>query len=147
MNHIEHQHQVALIAWAYRTKLPPGSDVEPGSTVASYLLAIPNGGYRTSREAARLKAEGVKPGVSDLLLPLRRQNCGGLWLELKAPGNKPTELQKQWLWRMQVAGYRSEWRDDWLKAAAVIAEYVGLASPVSTMRNNTHRVQEAQCIR
>lgn len=131
--HVEHQHQVALILWAYRTKLPAASDVEPGSRIGDYLLAIPNGGRRDAREAGRLKAEGVKAGVSDLLLPLRRDNFAGLWLELKAPGNKPTELQWAWIDRMRRAGYRAEWRDSWTEAAAVIAEYVGVPAPVRTI--------------
>lgn len=136
---IEHEHQKALIAWAHRTRLPAAVDVEPNATIGWYLLAIPNGGRRDVREAARLKAEGVKPGVSDLLLPLRRGGHFALWLELKAPGNKPTPLQRAWLRRMELAGYRAEWADDWLKAAAVIAEYVGVASPLPRIAQPQHR--------
>lgn len=131
MRHVEHEHQKALIAWAHRVRLPPAADVEEGATVAFYLLAIPNGGQRNPREAARLKAEGVKPGVSDLLLPLRRDGFHGLWLELKAPGNTPTKLQHEWLRRMARAGYRAEWRDSWTDAAAVIADYVGVMPPAT----------------
>lgn len=134
MNHLEHQHQVALISWARRVRLPEASDVEPGSAIADYLLAIPNGGKRSSAfEGARLKAEGVKPGVSDLLLPLRRDGFFGLWLELKAPKKRPTPEQHAWLRRMARAGYRAEWRDNWTDAAAVIADYVGVAAPVRTI--------------
>lgn len=129
MKHLEHQHQVALIAWAHRMRLPPAADVEEGATIAFYLLAIPNGGARSPREGARLKAEGVKPGVSDLLLPLRRGGFAGLWFELKAPGEKPTPKQQDWLRRMARAGYRAEWRDSWTAAAAVIADYVGVSPP------------------
>ena len=131
MKHLEHQHQVALIEWARRTRLPAAVDVESGATICTYLLSIPNGGKRNPREAARLKAEGAKPGVSDLLLPLRRQGAGSLWIELKAPGNKPTPLQREWLERMRLAGYRAEWADSWTKAAAIIADYVGVCAPVS----------------
>ena len=130
MQHIEHQHQVALIEWAWRTSLPTASEIAPGSKVGTFLLAIPNGGRRQPREAARLKAEGVKPGVSDLLLPLRRQGMAGFWLELKAPGKRPTRDQLAWLERMRLAGYRAEWADDWAKAAGMLAEYVGVRAPV-----------------
>ena len=96
---------------------------------ASYrAFAIPNGGKRNAREAGRLRAEGVKPGVSDLLLPLRRHGYAGLWIELKAPGQRPTELQQSWLDRMTLAGYLAEWHDDWRAAADVIRTYVGLQS-------------------
>lgn len=131
MKQIEHQHQVALITWAWRVRLPDANDVEPGSMIADYLLAIPNGGWRTKSGAAKLKAEGVKPGVSDLLLPLRRDGYFGLWLELKAPGNEPTRAQEAWLRRMRTAGYRADWRDNWTDAAALIADYVGVTPPLA----------------
>jgi hypothetical protein len=125
MQHLEHQHQVALIEWAHRVRLQPASDVKPGSTIGCYLLAIPNGGKRSGpREGARLKAEGVKPGVSDLLLPLRRGGFAGLWLEMKAPGQRPNPRQRDWLDRMQRAGYRAEWCDDWTAASQLIADYL-----------------------
>jgi hypothetical protein len=124
MQHIEHQHQVALIQWARSTKLPPSADIKPGSVIADYLFAIPLGGQRNPREGARLKAEGVKPGVSDLLLPIRRGGYGSLWLELKAPGKKPTPVQREWIERMNAAGYYATWTDDWQKAADIITNYL-----------------------
>jgi hypothetical protein len=133
MRHIEHQHQVALIQWAGRTRLPESLDVKAGATVATYLLAIPNGGKRNPREAMRLKAEGVKPGVSDLLLPLRRHGFGSLWVEMKAPGNKPTPSQREWLDLMRDAGYCAAWADSWTRAASIIADYVGVRAPVGTI--------------
>lgn len=129
MQHIEHQHQVALIEWARRTAIPPALDVQAGAMLADYLLAIPNGGKRRVLEAVRLKAEGVKPGVSDLLLPLCRNGRAGFWLEMKAPGKKPTAEQRAWLERMRLAGYGAEWADDWTKAAGMLAGYIGVRSP------------------
>ena len=35
-----------------------------------YIYHVPNGGSRNAREAANLKAQGVKPGVPDLELPV-----------------------------------------------------------------------------
>lgn len=125
MQHIEHQHQVALIAWSFRVPLAKASDVKPGLTIGDYLLAIPNGGKRSSpREGARLKAEGVKPGVSDLMLPLRRGGFAGLWLEMKAPGKRPTPKQREWIDRMNAAGYFATWCDDWQHAVDVINSYL-----------------------
>lgn len=124
MKHVEHQHQVALIEWAHRVKLQPASDVEPGATIGYYLLAIPNGGRRSAREGARLKAEGVKPGVSDLLLPLRRGGFAGLWLELKAPGERPNPRQREWIERMTRAGYFATWCDSWNEAVQIIGDYL-----------------------
>lgn len=47
-------------------------------------VAVPNGGKRNVREAARLRAQGVRAGVSDLLVfwPPGRVAM----IELKAPG-------------------------------------------------------------
>lgn len=157
MKHVEHLHQKALIEWAYRTRIPAASDVKPGSMVGDYLFAIPNGGKRAkvtrtgkggktvtySPEAARLKAEGVKPGVSDLMLPLRRKGCAGLWLEMKAPGERPTDLQLAWIDRMEQAGYLATWRDDWLEAAGVICRYLGIPEPFHRIR--ARQQEEAEC--
>lgn len=129
MNHTEHEHQKNLMTWAGMVQIPAADDVEPGSTVADYLFAIPLGGRRDAREAARLKAEGAKAGVSDLFLPLQRRGFGGLWIEMKAPGKKPTTLQRDWIARMTRAGYRAECIDDWVGAAQLISEYLGLVSP------------------
>lgn len=126
MRHIEHQHQCALIDWARRQKLPEAADINLGSVVADYLLAIPNGGRRDMRESVRLKKEGVKAGVSDLLLALPRSGKCGLWLELKAPGNKPTLKQTQWMDRMQLAGYAAHCAYDWVAAAKIIQNYLRL---------------------
>ena len=133
MKFVEHQHQAALVTWAHRTRLPHAADIRPGATIGTYLLALPMGGKRNPREAARLKAEGAKAGVSDMLLPLRRQGFGSFWLEMKAPGKKPTPAQREWLDLMREAGYRAEWHDSWTEAAAALADYVGVKPPVSTI--------------
>jgi hypothetical protein len=131
VRHPEHQHQKALIEWAHRNRLPPHHGVNPGDTIACYLLAIPNGGKRGAFEAARLKAEGVKAGVSDLFLALPRQGMAGLWLEMKAPGGRLGASQREWLTRMRAAGYEATWADDWIKAATVISHYIGIQPPVA----------------
>lgn len=76
-----------------------------------HLIAIPNGGYRNEREAAKLKREGVKAGVSDYFLAFPVRKFHGLWLELKRK-NKSTsrlsEAQKIWIDRMISCGYCAE---------------------------------------
>lgn len=133
MKHIEHQHQCALISWAYRTRIPPAADIEPGSTIGDYIFSVPLGGRRNPIEAKRLKAEGAKAGVSDLILPIRRKGLAGLFLEMKAPGEKPTKLQEAWLERMERAGYLATYRDNWIEAACVICRYLGIPEPLNRM--------------
>ncbi len=79
----------------------------------NFIFAIPNGGKRDAREAARLKAQGVKAGVSDLFVSAMRGGYGGFYIELKAPfenGEEPKKLkgtddQRAWLIQMEAGGY------------------------------------------
>ena len=66
------------------------------------IFAIPNGGSRTPSTAARLKAEGVSPGVPDLFIP-----AWGLWIEMKrTKGGKVSAEQKEWHIYLETCGYR-----------------------------------------
>ncbi len=47
------------------------------------IIAIPNGGKRSLREAVRMKRGGVTAGVFDLFVLTQRNGYGGLWLEAK----------------------------------------------------------------
>ena len=73
----EHQEQSAVISWwalAHRQYgLPEFA-----------LFAIPNGGARDVITGARLKAEGVRRGVVDLMLAKPNGTFSGLFIEMKA---------------------------------------------------------------
>ena len=56
------------------------------------VFAVPNGGYRTKSEAARLKWSGVLAGVSDLVIV--DEHGLAYFLEMKAPDGKMLESQK-----------------------------------------------------
>lgn len=52
----------------------------------NYIIhAIPNGGYRSKKTAAILKAEGVVSGVPDLHCVVPRPPYVGLYIEMKKP--------------------------------------------------------------
>lgn len=53
-----------------------------------FMFAIPNGGKRDAITAGKLKAEGVKPGVPDVMLPIVAQNSAGLFIEFKREARK-----------------------------------------------------------
>jgi hypothetical protein len=56
------------------------------------IFAIPNGEARSRTVGARLKLEGVSPGVPDLFVP-----AWGVWIEMKrAKGGSISPSQKDW---------------------------------------------------
>lgn len=64
------------------------------------IFAIPNGGQRSAATGARLKAEGVVPGVPDLFIP-----AWGLFIEMKTLTGKVSPEQKAMLEYLQSVGY------------------------------------------
>lgn len=114
----EHAHQTALFAWAAIL-------ANTGRWELSLLFAIPNGGLRDKITAAKLKAEGVKPGVSDLFLPVPRGKWHGLFIEMKILGNeKPKPAQVQFMNDMKKMGYGACVCVGWLQAATTILAYL-----------------------
>ena len=100
----EHASQCAVIEWwgwnCKRWKLPPYA-----------LFAVPNGGARHIAVAAKLKAEGVRAGVPDLLLAVTvgnepfRIECPGLFIEMKKKPNKPSKEQVAVIDYLRGGGY------------------------------------------
>lgn len=80
-------------------------------SVGPLLIHIPNGGSRKNAfEGWRLKEQGVRAGVSDLLLPVARGGFFGLWIEFKAaPPNDAavSDSQKEWIAEMLGQGYHA----------------------------------------
>lgn len=52
--------------------------------VFELIYHVPNGGHRVKAVAAKLKAQGVKAGIPDLVLPMARGGYFGLYIEFKA---------------------------------------------------------------
>jgi hypothetical protein len=69
-------------------------------------FAVPNGGRRSPAVAAKLKAEGVAPGVPDIVCPAARGGYHGLWLELKRPGGATSPAQASWLAQLAREGHK-----------------------------------------
>lgn len=106
----EHDLQVAVMDWT-REEAARRPELE-------LLHAIPNGGKRGKLTARRLKREGVKRGVPDLMLPVARRGYHGLYLEMKWEGwlpdgaggrrryrSRPSKAQKWWAARLHGEGY------------------------------------------
>ena len=68
-----------------------------------WLSLIGHGGLKDNITAANMKAEGLKPGIPDYLLLVRRGNYAALWIELKRPAGDGkragilSDEQREWL--------------------------------------------------
>ena len=117
-SHHEDDAQAALFDWAAY------------HPVLRWLHCVPNGGNRNPREAARLKRQGVKKGVFDLFLPLQRQGCAGLYIEMKRDPRhgRATVSKDQKLFgaAMIAEGYRARVCYGVDEAIAAIREYCGI---------------------
>lgn len=118
MKHKESDEQIFLFQWS---KLMQGQYPE-----FSLLHAIGNGGKRNVIEAARMKREGVKAGVSDIMLPVARSGYHGLYIELKIKGGKPSDNQKWWIAEVSKQGYLAVVCFGWVEASEVIKKYLGI---------------------
>lgn len=75
------------------------------SDMAELLFAVPNGGRRDKQSGARLKAEGVLAGVSDLILMLPNSRSHALCVEMKTTEGRQSEAQKLWQFHVEAVGY------------------------------------------
>lgn len=89
-------------------------------------FAIPNGGYRTKAEAAKLKAEGVSAGVPDLCIPVARGPYHALFIEMKAQGGKLSNAQIEWMARLRGEGMCAYGCIGASNAIALIEQYMAL---------------------
>ena len=96
---LEHQHQVAVIDWwAWMHK---------GYGLPEFaLFAVPNGGDRHPAVAGKLKAEGTRAGIPDLVFPVARGAFHGLVIEMKSAAGKHSPAQKEVLAWFVVQDWR-----------------------------------------
>jgi hypothetical protein len=76
--------------------------------VAGLIYHVPNGGHRHKLVAIKLKGQGVKAGVPDLVLPMARGGYFGLYLEFKATAPNDAAVsasQHAWIRRLNDQGY------------------------------------------
>lgn len=119
----EHAHQVALFQWI---ALEGGVQYPE----LKWLFAIPNGGDRRPSVAAAMKAEGVKPGVPDLCLPLPKGIYPSLWLEMKRPvlwgtkGGGRSDKQIEWHAMLLTYGHAVVVTYGWKAASRALMDYI-----------------------
>lgn len=150
----EHAHQTAL--FMYFARLNAEVKEFPGSfkfrdtssellwtvqsiNVCKLMFAIPNGGLRDKITAGRLKAEGVKSGVPDIMLPVpsfgwrdfgNEVVAHGLFIELKRPRSVGktkgvvAEVQSDYALALIEQGYAVETCYGWIEARQAIWNYL-----------------------
>lgn len=105
-----------------------------------WIHHIPNGGSRGSDSksrairGARLKAEGVKPGVHDIFWPYPCGQYAGLYIEMKAPKEKPkkstskggmSDKQIEFAFFVQNNHFCTKTCYTWLEAVDALKNYFG----------------------
>lgn len=68
------------------------------------LFAVPNGGSRNKLEAINLKRQGVKAGVSDVILLIPKGGFASLCMEFKTKTGKQSEEQKEFQRQAEMCG-------------------------------------------
>jgi hypothetical protein len=72
----------------------------------SLLYAVPNGGIRNKANAITLKKEGVRRGVSDLILSVPNKNYNGLFIEMKDEKGVVSKFQYAFMGLVEKQGYK-----------------------------------------
>lgn len=101
----EHEEQVVVIDWLFlHLRDYPELDL---------VFAVPNGARLSSGKDRRLaairanilKAEGMRPGAPDLVIPSPRGGYFGLFLEMKSMTGTTSENQEQFIEQARRYGY------------------------------------------
>lgn len=114
MQDAEHRLQCTCVRW-FRYQYP---------SLSALLFAVPNGGRRDPVTGARLKAEGVVAGVSDLILFLPSDKHHALCIEMKTPKGRQSPSQKEWQQQVERYGYRYEVIRDFLEFEKLVKSYI-----------------------
>lgn len=115
---LEHDIQSAFIEWV---RLAEKTDWR-----LQLLFAVPNGGHRNVVTAVKLKREGVRAGVPDIMLPVA---CGpflGLAIEFKRPKKPTTDEQDGYIDRLIDAGWMVVVCTEADAAIRTVKDYLGM---------------------
>lgn len=117
--------QAALFAWA---------EIASGRTPElAELFATMNGARVSMRTAVKMKAQGNKAGIEDVLLLVARGGWHGLLIELKRTDAVPSDTkpaQRAWHATHTRRGYRVEVCKGWEAARVVLLAYLALPPTV-----------------
>ena len=115
----EHKEQRAVIDWAWiaARRWPQYAVTIEKKVNGCYIeipslpvVAIPNGGRRDKIGAVMLRAEGLRKGFPDLIVPIPIGEHVGLAIEMKKRDGIPSDIkehQKTWLDFLEQQGWKS----------------------------------------
>jgi hypothetical protein len=113
----ESEEQQSLISWVRRSL---GNYPE-----LNMLYHVTNEGKRSPVTGARLKAEGLQPGVPDLCLAVARGEYHGLYIEMKrTKGGRVSPEQARWIEKLSREGYVAVVCRGWEQAREAILRYL-----------------------
>jgi hypothetical protein len=94
----EYEEQVTVFSWIDMMKIQ-----KPELRLAHASL---NGARLTIGQAVKMKKAGMRAGVPDILIPIKRGPHSGLFIELKRiGGKKPDPKQEEWLKALSEQGF------------------------------------------
>jgi hypothetical protein len=94
---------IKLVDFLFRKKWPELM-VEIGHRTVAPIYAVPNGGKRNAITATIMKREGVRSGVPDLCLPIKKGKYGALYIEVKTTVGGMSQNQKNWFELLEKTG-------------------------------------------
>lgn len=94
-----------------------------GRALYDYLYHVANN-RRSRVEGAILKGLGVKAGVSDLVIPIKSAQYGGLYLELKVQRRTASNAQLEYHQRLREGGQCVEMAWSFDEARKAITDYL-----------------------
>jgi hypothetical protein len=99
-------------------------------------FAVPNGSYKSRAACAKFQREGLKPGVSDVIVlypsgrggghPNTKECWHGLVIEFKRPNGKLSEHQRTFLLAAGRNGFATLVAYDAMEAIAAVKSYLGI---------------------
>lgn len=107
--------QSAVIQWARLQT--------PSLLALAALFAVPNGARVTPSVASRLRKEGMRAGIPDVLLPVPADGYAGLAVELKTSTGQASKDQRAWHSALRAMGHRVEICRTIESACAVLREH------------------------
>lgn len=125
----EHHLQAAFFDWVFiKQKTDPRYQ---------WIFAVPNGGARHIATAVKLKREGVRRGVLDVIIPIASKGYVGAVIEFKVGKNKASPEQECWLKHFESQNWLTTVIvDDVEKAINFTTNYLGKYTTLEQSFNN-----------